>query len=136
MPQAVKYKRPRKINSVSVTLVLILALAGYMTYQFLPLYLLKQEAYRILEETGSQYAGKHSFYRADPKRMEKLQRKMNSDLRTIGVTDSELESWIEPDGPEVRFGCIFSVHVRWPFDVIEEHEFVFEQEHIVVDTAL
>jgi hypothetical protein len=136
MAQDLKYKKPRKINPVSVTIVAVLSLAGYMVWQYFPLFLLKQEAYRTLEETGSKYAGKHSFYRADPKRMEKLRRKMNSELRVVGVSDNEMESWIETDGPEVRFGCIFSVKVKWPFEILEDQEFVYEQEHVVVDTTL
>ena len=132
----VKYKPPRKINPVSVTIVGVFALSAYMVYQYFPLFLLKQESYRILEETGSRYAGKHSFYRATPKRMEKLKRKMHSELRTVGVTDTEMESWIEIDGPEVRFGCIFSVFVHWPFEIVEAQEFVYEHEHIVNDNTL
>jgi hypothetical protein len=133
MVQEIKYKKPRRINPVSVTLVALLLLFGYLAYQFVPLFLIKQESYRVLEEHGSKYAGKRSFYRADPKRMEDLQRKMNAELRRVGVSDPEMESWIEIDGREVRFGCIFSVYLHWPFGVIEDQEFVFEPEHLVVD---
>jgi hypothetical protein len=118
---------------VSVTVVSVLALIIYVVYQFLPVYLFKQEAFRVLEEFGSNYAGKRSYYRADPKRMEGLKRKMNADLRRAGITDQEMESWIDIDGREVRFGCVFSVFVHWPFNVIEDQEFVFEPEHLVVD---
>jgi hypothetical protein len=133
MAQAIKYKKPRKINPVSVGLVLALSFIGYLAYQFVPLFLLKQEAYRVLEEHGSKYAGRYTFYRSDPKNLETLRRLMNTELRRVGVTDPQMESWIEIDGPEVRFGCVFSERLHWPFDVLEPHEFVFEAEHLVVD---
>ena len=133
MAQSVKYKKPRKINPVSVTIVLVISLIVYLVYQYLPLYLIKQESYRVLEEHGSLYAGRHSYYRADPTRMEALQSKMNRQLRAVGVKDPEMESWIEIDGKEVEFGCVFSVYLHWPFGIIEDQEFVFEPIHTVVD---
>ena len=61
MTTPVKYNKPRRINVVSVVLVALLAMAGYATYLYLPLYLTKHEAYRVLEETGSKVAGRAGF---------------------------------------------------------------------------
>ncbi len=135
MARPIKYKRPRKINAVSVTLGLILFVAGYLAYKLFPLFLLKQEAYRVLEEFGSAYAGRDNAYRADPKKVEELRRKMTAELRNIGIADPDLETWIEVDQREARFGAVYSAWVSWPFDVIEKQEHVYEIEHVVVDTT-
>lgn len=132
MPQVLKYKKPRKLNVVSVTLALVLGLAAYLTYQYLPLYLKKQETYRVLEETGSTFAGRKSRYLASSDRMESLRRKMEAQLRQIGVSDPQLETWIEVDEPEVIFGAIYSEWIEWPFDVIAKQEKVYQVEHRVV----
>ena len=132
MAQPVKYNRPRRINVVSIALVVLLALAAYAAYQFLPLYFQKQEVYRILEETGSTFAGRRAFYLEDGRARERLRRQMESEMRSKGVEDPELETWIEVDGPEVRFGAVYSAWVEWPFDVVAKQEHVYEVEHTIM----
>lgn len=131
MAQAVKYKRPRKINLVSVTLGSITALIVYLGYQYLPNYLLEQEAYRVLEETASHFYGSRMRYLANPDLIENLRRRMHNEMRLMGVDDPDSESWIEVDDHEVRFGIIYSKWITWPFDVIEKQEKVYEIEHTV-----
>ena len=53
MVKPVKYKKPRRINAVSVTLVAILVVLGVVAWEYLPLYITRQEAYRVLESYGS-----------------------------------------------------------------------------------
>jgi hypothetical protein len=131
MAQPVKYKKPRRINIVSIALALGLALAAYAAYQFLPLYFQKQEVYRILEETGSAFAGRHGFYIEDGTARERLRRQMESDMRLQGVDDPDLETWIEVDGPEVRFGAVYSAWVEWPLDIVAKQEHVYQVEHTI-----
>lgn len=128
----VNYKPPRRINVVSVTLVALLALGVYLAYQYLPLYLLRQEVFRILEETGSAFVGSKGQYLASDKKRENLRTKMESEVRRVGVTDPDLETWIEVDEPEVRFGAMYSTWIDWPFDIIERTERVYEVEHVVI----
>ena len=129
MAQPVKYKRPRRINPVSVTVVLVLAALAYLTYQFLPLYLLRHEAFRVLEETGSKFAGSKGRYRTNPKEVDRLRREMDNELRRIGVDDPKMESWIEIHGKKTEFGIVYSKFVHWPFDVQEPHEIEYQVEH-------
>ena len=131
MAQAVKYKKPRRINSVSVVLVAILGLCIFFAYQYLPLFLQKQEVYRVLEESGSAFAGRHSYYLANPDAAEALRRRMENDLRRVGVEDPDLESWIEFEGDEAEFGAVYSIFIQWPFDVIPKQEHVYQVEHVV-----
>ncbi len=129
MAQALKYKKPRRINVVSVSMALGLALVAYLTYQYLPMFLQKQEAFRILEETGSTFAGRRSFYVEEAPAREKLHRQMDNQLRVIGIDDPDMETWVEVEGTEVRFGVVYSVWLEWPFNVIEKQEVVYEVEH-------
>lgn len=131
MATPIKYKKPRKINVVSVSLALSLGLAAYMAYQYFPLFLQKQEAYRVLEETGSAFAGRKNYYRQESEAREHLRRKMETDLRRVGVSNN-LETWIEIEGKETWFGAAYTVEVTWPFDFLEAQRFDYELEHHVV----
>ncbi len=131
MAQAVKYKKPRRINVVSVSLALAAALFVYLAYQYLPLFLQKQEAYRALEETGSSFHGRRSYYSQDPKATENLRRRMEADLRRVGINDPELETWIEYEEHQAEFGAIYSIWIEWPWDILPKQEFVYEVIHPV-----
>jgi hypothetical protein len=129
MAEPIRYKQPRRINIVSVTLVLALALGAYAAYQFLPQYFRSQEVYRVLEETSSAFAGKRNYYLEDPKAREALRRKMEADIRNRGVIDPDLETWVELDRHEARFGAVYSEWVEWPFDIVGRQEHVYEVQH-------
>lgn len=131
MAQPVKYKPPRRINSVSVTLALLLALGGYLTYQYLPMYLQRQEVYRVLEEHGSTLAGRKGFYSHDHAARESLRRKMEAEIRRMGVMDPQLETWIEIDQHQAHLGAIYTETITWPFDVIAAQTNDYEVEHVV-----
>ena len=131
MIEPVRYKRPSRINVVSVTLVLALALGAYAAYQFLPLYFMKQEVYRVLQETSSAFLGRRNYYVQEKDGRDALRRKMEADLRNLGVTDPDLETWLEVDRNEARFGAVYSQWVEWPFDVVAPQEHVYEVEHTV-----
>ncbi len=131
MPRVVKYKRPRKINVVTVTLAALIGLAVYMGTQYLPLYILRAEAYRVLEETGSHFAGRFARYTSSPEHMDSLRKRMRNQLRMVGVDDPDAEVWIEAEGREARFGVIYSKWITWPFDIVPKQERVYELEHVV-----
>ena len=131
MAQAVKYKKPRRINSVSIGLAVFAALCVFFAYQYFPLFLQKQEAYRVLEETGSAFAGRRGYYVAEAKATESLRRQMEGQLRQVGVQDPDLETWIELDKHEARFGAVYSIFIEWPFQLLAKQEYVYEVEHVV-----
>ena len=130
MIQKVKYKKPRKINPISVSLAAFLFLIGFLAYQYVPLALKKGEATRVLDEAASKFAGQPGRYRAVEKEMNRLKRQIKNDLYLVGVVDPDLEIWIEEDSNnQVRFGCLYSEWIEWPFDVIERQEKVYEIEY-------
>lgn len=131
MATPVQYKKPRRINVVSVTLVLLLVLAGYAAWQWAPLYFRRNEAYRILQETGSKMAGRAGFYEQDADAREDLRRTMQRQLVDVGIDDPKIETWIEIEGKELRLGVVYSAFIEWPLDVIEPQESVYEVEHVI-----
>lgn len=132
MALPVQYRKPRRINVVSVTLALLLAVGAYALYQWLPLYMRRHEAYRVLQETGSKLAGRASFYEEDTNAREELRKTMQRQLVGVGIDDPLLETWIEIEGKEVRLGVVYSAFIEWPFDVVPRHESVYEVEHQVL----
>lgn len=132
MAKEVKYKKPRKINVVSVSLVLILSLLGFLAYQYIPASLRKGEAYRVLDETASKFAARHDFFEAERDRLAGLKSEMNSHLRLVGIVDPQMETWIEVDSAhQARFGVLYSEWTTWPFDMIEKQERIYELEYTV-----
>jgi hypothetical protein len=132
MTTPVKYKKPRRINIVSVTLVLLLLVGGYAAYQYLPLYFMRHEAHRILQETASTVAGRAGYYEQDTAAREDLRRTMQRNLKSIGIVDPAMETWIEFEGKEVRFGVVYSAWVEWPFGIIPRQESEYQVEHEIV----
>lgn len=132
MTTPVKYKKPRRINAVSVTLLVLALIGGYAAYQYLPLYFMRHEAYRVLEETGSQVAGRASFYSEDGPARDDLRAKMQRKIKDLGIQDPNMETWIEIEGKQVKLGVVYSMWVEWPFDVIDKQESVYELQHELV----
>jgi hypothetical protein len=132
MATPVQYNKPRRVNVVSVTLVLLLALAGYAVYQWLPLYFRRHEAYRVLQEHGSKLAGRAGFYAHDGQAREELRKTMQRQLVEVGIDDPGIETWIEIEGKKARLGVVYSAWMAWPFDVLAPHESIYEVEHVMV----
>lgn len=132
MATPVKYKRPSRINVVSVTLLLVVLFGGYAAYLYLPLYLTRHEAYRILEETGSKIAGRPGYYREDSSARDDLRLQMQRTIKNSGIDDPRMETWIEFEGQQVRVGVYYSLWVEWPFDLMPKRESEYELEHTLV----
>ena len=128
--QKVQYKKPRRINVVSVTLIILGLVAGYLVYQYLPIFLKKQEALRVLDEVASEFSGSRERFIKDQKSMEKLHREMKNELRLIGIDDPYYETWIEVgDDDHVKFGVAYVEKVEWPFEVIKATEETVQVEY-------
>jgi hypothetical protein len=127
----VHYKKPRRINAVSVTIVLLLSIGGWFAYQWAPLYFERQEAYRVLQETGSKLAGRAGYYEQDATAREDMRKAMQRQLVEVGIDDPQIETWIEIEGKQARLGVVYSAWIEWPFDVVERQESVYQVEHVV-----
>jgi len=129
MPESVKYKKPARINIVSVTIALAIAIMAVLAWQYIPVHVEKQEAYRVLEEYGSQFMSRKSMYLEDANARDQLRRKMINDLRTAGIEDPQAEFWIEVDGHEVTLGVAYVAVIEWPFGLLPRQEKLYELEH-------
>lgn len=132
MATPIKYKKPRRINAVSITVVALLLLAGYALFQYAPMFFMRHEAYRVLEETGSEMSHRTAHYSQDKRELENLRRRMQSKIKGLGVEDPDLETWIEIEGKEVRLGVVYSAWFEWPFAVMKPIESTYELEHTLV----
>lgn len=129
--QPVKYKKPRRINSVSITLLLFAIAVVYLAYQWIPIVFLKYEANRILEEAGSKMTKQAKLFQTDRRALEQLRGKLRGDLYGVGVDDPQVDVWIEFENNEARIGTVYSVWVHWPFDILKPHEVEYQMEHVV-----
>lgn len=132
MARPVQYKKPRRINIISVLLVVSALVAANIGWEYLPLYLTKNDAYRVLEGTGSTFAGRRGMYVEDAKARNQLHGTMRRELMQIGIDDPEMESWIEVDGREVSFGVAYSKFIDWPFGILPRTEEVYQVEHTFI----
>ncbi|MEX1367481.1 MAG: hypothetical protein AB1Z98_30415 [Nannocystaceae bacterium] len=132
MTTPVKYNKPRRINVVSIVLVALLAMGAYATYLYLPLYLTKHEAYRVLEETSSKIAGRAGLYAEDSSARDEVRLTMQRQIKGLGVDDPNIETWIEFEGKEVHLGVVYSTWVEWPFGIAERQESIYELEHTII----
>lgn len=127
MAEAVSYKKPRKINFVVIAILLALIVGVYLLIVYLPVYMRKSEALRVLDETSSTFTGQSSRMLADDDQVDKLLRDMTAELRIVGVEDPEAEYWIEiDDDNQARFGVLYSDWIDLPF--VEARETVHELE--------
>lgn len=128
MAKSVDYKKPRKFNVITVVLLAALAVSAYFAWIYVPLFLKKQDAIRVLDETSSKFSGSRARYMNDQKQLDALLRQMRSDLSLIGVTDPQADVWIEiDDDTHVRFGVAYLEVIEWPFG-IEPTEKIYEVE--------
>jgi len=128
MAKPVKYNSPRRLNPVSITLFALLGLLGYFAYQYVPIFMLKQDVHRLVEEAGSTMYGHRGLYKSDATAREQLRRTLESQLRNAGVDDPELETWIDFQDPEMHLGAIYSEWLHWPFELFPQREIVVEVE--------
>lgn len=135
MAQAIRYKRPRKLNVVSLSLLAAFVSAVVVASEYLPMYLRKQEAYRVLDETSSTFAGQKHRYLKDPASLEQLTHKMAAELRRLGIDDPDMEHWIEPENDHtIRFGVVYTEVLTWPFDLVGPHEKEIQAEYVLTLT--
>ena len=128
MPKSVDYKKPRRFNIITVVLLAALAVSVYFAWIYVPLFLKKQDALRVLDETSSKFSGSRARYMNDKKQLEALTKEMRSDLTRIGVMDPDADVWIEiDDDTHVRFGVAYLEVIEWPFGITPSEK-IYEVE--------
>lgn len=124
------YKKPRRINVVSISLVLVFAAIAFAVWGILPMIFRKHEAFRVLEETGSTFRGRQGYYLADKPAYDHLLDSMSQRLRMLGVTDPEMDWGIDIDSEpgHAIFYVVYTDAFHLPYDFIAPilHEYELE----------
>jgi hypothetical protein len=110
--QTRKYKQPRRINAVSVVLVLLLVGAAYVAFSSLPVYTLYSNVKNELEDALPR------LYRAnllpEPEStvgVDEIRRGLIERLTALGVANTESALTITRDARVVALGVDFGTHI-------------------------
>jgi hypothetical protein len=111
------YGQPRRINAVSVTMLLIFLGGGYWCWRFFPVYFDAWSVDHILKEAASQtYQTQHLV---EAQRMEQLKSivdKARLDIiKQVGIHDPELTVDLNVDGDQALLVADYSVVVTHPW---------------------
>jgi hypothetical protein len=126
-----QYKKQRSINAVSIALLLLLVAGAYAGWQYARVLWQRQEAYRVLEETGSAFYARSSVYRADMHEREALRRRMEQQLLSVGIADPNAETWIDVGDGAAQLGVVYTAKYHWPFDALAPIERDIQIEHTI-----
>jgi len=106
------YKKPGKINVVSVLIFLALAAAAYAGVRFGPPYYRKWKVKSVLDETTVEYIARRARGASFAKQLEeKAERKISA----LGVADPGLRVQIYDRDREVTTTCSYRVVINHPF---------------------
>jgi|GEM_PF-5028589 len=112
--QRVDYKKPGKINTVSITLTLMLGLVVYVGYCLAPSFYLRSEASTLLRnEIVTWYKANLSPTAQRSIHKRKMLDALVLTLRKKGVTDPELELEAYGDKKTVWLEARFKTRVDW-----------------------
>jgi hypothetical protein len=112
----VAYKTPRRLNSVSIAMILLLAAAGYWMWVFFPVY---WDAWTIDHQLREAAALCYRINRyAEPGRsieLRKLLKKVQGDAISLAhITDPDFDVTLEIEGDNLFLHAIYKVVVRHP----------------------
>ena len=130
MNRRIKYKRPRKINPVSVTIVGIIAFIIYVIAKTGPIFLTQMETQRVIKGVGVKFQKSRSRYLSSPESLEMLRNNFMSDIFNVGVEGRDTtEHWIDiSDTDAVMIGVHYQQRFEWPFEMRETTIIEVDQE--------
>ena len=130
MSRRIKYKKPRKINPVSVTIVAILAFIVYVIAKTGPIFLTQMETQRVIKGVGVKFQGSRSRYMANKPSLNMLRDNLLKDTFGVGVEGRETtEHWIDvSDKDGVLIGVHYEQRFEWPFEMRETTIIEVDQE--------
>ena len=116
MAEPVLWKRPRKLNGVTITLIVLAIAGGYWLWRFFPVYFDGWTVDHILKETAA------AVYRAnrlrEPERTDTLKElvdKAKSDIiRKANVTDPDLRVDLEIEAEKATVSAEYKAIVTHP----------------------
>jgi hypothetical protein len=112
----VEYRKPRKINVVSVSMLLVLGAIGYVLFALWPVYTLRASVKGELQEVLPRL-WKLNLLPDVTSRPElvKMRKELLDRLRKVGVTDKKLELIVERDKKRVALEARFSTEAHFPW---------------------
>ena len=130
MSRRVKYKKPRKINPVSVTVVSIIAFIFYALAKTTPIFMTQMETQRVLKGIGVKLQSRRSRYLASPESLDQLRNDLSKDAFAVGVEGKDTtEHWIDiSDTKAVLIGLHYEQRFEWPFEMRETTIIEVDQE--------
>jgi hypothetical protein len=112
-----RYGTPRRLNTVSITLILIACGAAYWFWRFFPVHFDAWSIDHILKESAS--ATYQTQHLGDSQRMEELKRIVDSArgkiVKEVGVHDPELTVNLNVDGDKATLTADYTVVVTHPW---------------------
>jgi hypothetical protein len=112
---AVSYKKPSKINAVSLLFLLIVAGLIYAGVQFGPPYYRNWKARGILAESVNKYYAKRLLNGAtEAEFLDQLRKEVESQMRSLGIVDEKLRVFFDKNAKEVGGGAEYEVRVEHP----------------------
>jgi hypothetical protein len=123
---AQSYKKPSKLNAVSLIVILGLAALAYCGFKFSPAYYRKWKARGIISETA------HKIY---PKRavaeetefFDEVKKQAVAELRNLGIEDPALRIDFQRSPQEVTATASYTEVVKHPFDKSTTLDFRVEE---------
>lgn len=130
MAKKIKYKRPRKINPVSVSWALAIFSLIYVFVKGFNIFMLRMETERVIKSYAVKFNSTRGRWLQNPKRLEILSGKFRNDLLNMGIENPKTtEHWIDITDPdEVLIGVYYIQHLSYPFGIIEDTTFEIQQE--------
>jgi hypothetical protein len=111
------YGAPRRINAVSITLLLLALGAAYWFWRFFPVYFDAWSVDHILKESAS--ATYQTQHLVDSQRMEQLKliadTARNKIWKNVGIVDPELTVNLNVDGDKATMTADYNVVVTHPW---------------------
>ena len=115
--ERVTYGQPRRFNAVTLTLLLMMAAAGYWMWRFFPVYLDAWTVDHVLKETASAL---YRLNRSPPSSerddsMRELLDKAKADIRKqANITDPDLTVAANIEGDKAVLSAMYTVSVTHP----------------------
>lgn len=113
-----QYRRIRKLNEVTIPMILLAVALALIVGEMGPTWLIRVETNRVVKSYTEQFERRRGRYLEREDELETLTRNFSRDLRQAGVSDPDMEYWIEIDEQsQAHLGVIYVQTYRWPLNI-------------------